>query len=69
MKVKIKKFGVDMEVKNTGIEFQVHSNSGEFLGDCYVTKTGLVWCKGKIKKENGVHVNWKDFIDWMESSN
>ena len=67
MKVKIKNFGVDMEVKNTGVEFQVHDNDGNFRGDCYVTKAGLVWCQGRTRKENGVRVSWNEFIEWMES--
>ncbi len=67
MKVKIKKFDVEMEVKNNGIEFQIHNNAGEFLGDCYVTKTGLVWCPGKTQKKNGIPASWDDFIEWMNS--
>ena len=66
MKVKIKKFGVDMEVKNIGVEFQVHDNEGNFLGDCYVTKAGLVWCRGRTRKANGASVSWQEFIGWME---
>lgn len=69
MKVKIKSFDVDMEVKNTGLEFQVHANDGSFKGDCYVTKTGLIWCAGKTTRENGVKVKWEDFIKWMEAKN
>ena len=67
MQVSIKNFGVDMNVKNTGVEFQVHYNDGNFKGDCYVTKASLIWCKGKTKKENGVKVPWDEFINWMES--
>jgi hypothetical protein len=67
MRVKIKTFGVDMEVKNTGVEFQVHNNKDEFLGDCYVTKSSLVWCNGKIKKENGIKIRWEEFIQWANS--
>lgn len=68
MKVKIKRFAVDMDVKNAGIEFQVHDNAGNFLGDCYVTKTGLIWCCGRTRKQNGVPVSWNEFIQWMESN-
>jgi hypothetical protein len=68
MKVKIKKFAVEMNVKNAGIEFQVHSNKDEFLGDCYITKKGLIWCKGKTSKANGKSISWEDFIDQMENS-
>ncbi|MEA1943711.1 MAG: hypothetical protein U9P68_15820 [Pseudomonadota bacterium] len=67
MKVKIKSFSVDMEVKNSGIEFQVHDNSGNFLGDCYVTKSGVIWCQGKTHKKNGAHASWDEFIQWMQS--
>jgi hypothetical protein len=67
MQVSIKKFSVEMSVKNNGVEFQVHDNDGTFRGDCYVTKSGLVWCQGKTKKENGAKVNWNEFIEWMNS--
>ena len=67
MKVQIKKFNVDMEVKNAGIEFQVNGNDGNQRGDCYVTKSGLTWCHGKTQKKNGVQVSWDEFIEWMES--
>ena len=67
MKVSIKDFGVDMEVKNRGIEFEVHDNAGTFKGDCYVTKSGLIWCEGKTQKKNGIRVSWDEFIDWMNS--
>jgi hypothetical protein len=65
MKVAIKSFAVDMAVKNAGVEFQVHDNDGVFQGDCYVTKTGLIWCQGRTRKENGRRVSWADFIEWM----
>ncbi len=67
MKVGIKNLDVEMEVKNSGVEFDIYDNKDNFLGDLYVTKSGLVWCKGKVMKKNGVKVTWQDFIDWMES--
>ncbi|HEV3185258.1 MAG TPA: hypothetical protein VGZ49_10275 [Xanthobacteraceae bacterium] len=67
MKVAIKDFGVQMEVKNTGIEFEVYDNDGQFLGDCYLTKTGLIWCRGKTTRKKGVKVSWAEFITWMQS--
>jgi len=67
MDVSIKSFDVEMNVKNKGIELQVHAPDGTFLGDLVVTKTNLIWCKGKTKRANGVPVTWKKFIDWMES--
>jgi hypothetical protein len=66
MKVKIKSFDVDMDVKSKGVEFQVHDNAGEFKGDCYVTMTGLNWCEGKTTRANGVHIPWDKFMKWAE---
>ncbi len=66
MKVSIKDFAVSMEVKNKGIELDVYDGDNH-LGDLVVTKTGLIWCKGKINPENGVKITWKDFITYMQS--
>ena len=68
MKVYIKSFDVDMEVKSNGIEFEVRSpDDAKQLGDCYLTKTGIIWCAGKVKKQNGIKISWSDFINYMES--
>lgn len=69
MKVNIKDFAINMEVKNNGIEFEVRNNAGKQLGDCFVTKTGLTWCAGKTDKKNGVAVTWDEFIEWMKNKN
>lgn len=64
MKVNIKSFDVAMEVKSKGIELEVRSVDGRTqLGDCYITKTGMVWCKGRTFKANGVKVSWTDFVE------
>ena len=47
MKVSIKDFDVAMDVKNNGIELEVADNEGKHLGDLFVTKTQLIWCKGR----------------------
>lgn len=67
MKVSIKTFDVDMEVKRNGIEFAVYNNSGEFRGDMFITQSGLIWCEGRTRREGGVKVSWDEFIDWMNS--
>lgn len=67
MKVSVKDFAVTMEVKNKGIELDVYDNDDKHLGDLVVTKTRLIWCKGKTKPENGIPVKWEDFIAYMES--
>jgi hypothetical protein len=61
MQVWIKSLEVEMQVKSKGIELEVRSKNGkDQLGDCYATMTGLIWCKGKITKENGVKISWED---------
>ena len=67
MQVSIKDFTVSMEIKNRGVELDVYANDGKHLGDLVVTKTGLTWCKGKTQPENGKKINWKDFIEYMQS--
>jgi len=68
MKVKIKSFDVDMDVKAKGIEFEVRQpGNGDQLGDCYLTMTGLTWCKGKTGKANGIKITWAEFMEIMQS--
>ena len=68
MQVKIKRFDVDMEVKNNGIEFEVRSPDGsQHVGDCYLTRRGLIWCQGQTTRPNGVDAPWDEFITWMNN--
>ena len=67
MKIMVKEFAVEMEVKNKGIEFGMHDNRNNFLGDCYVNKVGLEWCKGKIPQGKGSRISWERFADLMEA--
>ena len=67
MDVRIKQFSVEMEVKTKGIEFEVRENGGKFLGDCYLTKTGIEWCGGKTPQGNGKKIDWTKFIELMNS--
>lgn len=59
MDVRIKKFDVNMQVKTNGIELQVSAAEGQ-VGDCYVTKTGVIWCAGRTRKPNGVKLTWAE---------
>lgn len=69
MKVTVKRFNVTMEVKNTGVEFEVRSPNGKkHLGDLVLTKSKLVWCPGQTKPANGHKISWNDFIEWAEES-
>ncbi len=66
MKVTVKRFNVTMDVKASGVEFEVRSPDGEeHLGDLVLTKTSLIWCPGKTRPENGHKVDWKTFIKRM----
>ena len=65
MKIAIKDFKIDMDVKNNGIEFEVRDPDGTFRGDCFVTKSGLIWCEGKTDKINGQKISWNKFIKIM----
>ena len=68
MKVKIKSFVVDMDVKKKGIEFEVRSPDGnDHRGDCYLTNTGVTWCLKRKAQERGIKLTWEDFIDLMSS--
>ncbi len=66
MKVSIKSFDVDMDVKNNGVEFEVYDNNGEHLGDVFLTKTSVIWCRGRVRRANGVRFTWEQFIQRME---
>ena len=63
MKVTIKDFNVDMEVKNKGIEFEIHSPDGSrHLGDLVLNKSYLIWCPGRTTPENGYRLSWAEAI-------
>jgi hypothetical protein len=68
MKVFIKEFAVEMEVKSSGIEFEVRTPDNKTqLGDCYLTMAGLTWCEGKTGRDNGLRISWDSFIQIMKS--
>ncbi len=67
MKVTIKDFGVGMSVKSKGIEFEIRETNGDFLGDMIISNTKLIWCLGKVKKENGKQKTLKEVIAFLES--
>ncbi len=67
MQVTIKSLNVDVELKNRGIELEIRNPQGEFFGDLVVTKTQLIWCKGRTKRENGKTISWAAFQTYMNS--
>lgn len=68
MNVNIKSFDVAMGVKTKGVEFDVSDSSGKHIGDLVVTKTGLIWCKGRTRRKNGIKITWDRFVDYMENN-
>jgi hypothetical protein len=66
MKVTVKSFDVEMELKNNGIELEIRDPSDNFLGDLVVTKTKLIWCKGRTSRANGKTLALNEFIKMME---
>ncbi|MBK9119793.1 MAG: hypothetical protein IPM18_09370 [Phycisphaerales bacterium] len=68
MKVRIKEFDVAMELKNKGMELEIRDTNDNFLGDLVVTKTSLIWCKGKTGRNNGQKMKIEKFIELMEQN-
>lgn len=68
MQVTIKSFDLEMEVKNKGVEFDVYSPDGKtHHGDLVLSRTGITWCNGRTKRENGITLNWNKFIELMNA--
>lgn len=67
MKVSIKDLYVSMDLGNNGIELDVYDGKDTHLGDLIISKSGVVWCKGRTIKKNGVKVSWENLIEFFES--
>ena len=68
MKVSIKSLEVDMEIKNKGIELEIYEPDGATrLGDLVITKTDLIWCPGKTRRENGIKMKWPAFVEAIQN--
>jgi len=68
MDVSIKSFDVEMAVKNKGIELEISEpNDGKRLGDLVITKSHLIWCEGKTRRENGQKIKWTEFVAIVNS--
>ncbi len=67
MKVWIKNLEVEMQVKTTGIELDIRDNADKHIGDLYVTKTKIIWCKGKTGRKNGKEFALEEFISMMDA--
>ena len=65
MKVAVKSFDVEMDVKTNGIEFGIWTNQNKFIGDLIMTKTQLIWCEGKTNRKNGKKIAIEEFREFM----
>jgi hypothetical protein len=65
VKVTIKQFDVDMDLKNNGIEFEVRDNQDNFLGDLIITKAKLIWCEGRTQRRRGKVISLEEFREYM----
>lgn len=63
MEVKIKDFGLSLEVKNTGMELQIRDNNGSHLGDLVINKRRMEWCPGKTTRGRGKKIGWVRLIE------
>jgi hypothetical protein len=68
MIVQVKSLAAEIEVKTKGIELEIRTPDGkQQLGDLIVTKTQLIWCPGRTRRENGKKITWEAFREFMES--
>jgi hypothetical protein len=68
MDVSIKSFDVAMDVKTNGVEFGIREpNGGDRLGDLFITKAHLIWCKGKTQRAQGIKIKWTDFVEMVNA--
>ena len=69
MDVSIKSFDVKMDVKNKGIELEIREpGNGQRLGDLIITKSHLIWCKGKTGRQNGNKMTWAEFVEMVSDA-
>jgi len=68
MNILVKTFDVNIPVKSKGIELGVRLPNGKKqIGDCYIAAKGLIWCQGKVTRENGVLVLWQELMEICDS--
>jgi hypothetical protein len=50
------------------VEFEVYSTDGvTHRGDLVLTKSAVIWCEGRTKRENGQRLTWDKFIELMKA--
>lgn len=69
MQIKTQPIKEAIELKTTGIAFDVYNNGAKRIGDLAVTRNGLIWSNGGTQRAKGVTVKWDDFISWIQTRN
>lgn len=68
MQIKTQPIKEAIELKNSGIAFDVYNNGAKRIGDLAVTRNGLIWSNGgTTQRSKGVTVKWDDFISWIQT--
>jgi hypothetical protein len=53
-----------LQLKQNGVELEIKSPDGKtHYGDCFITMTGVIWCKGRKPKKSGVKVDWEQLME------
>jgi hypothetical protein len=66
MQIKTQPIKEAIELKSSGIAFDVYNNGAKRIGDLAITKNGLIWSNG-TPATKGMTVKWDDFISWMQT--
>jgi hypothetical protein len=61
--VHIKATTIELKIKTNGLELQIDEKGGGQFGDIFVTKTGIIWCKGKTTRPKGVKIDYETLND------
>ncbi len=67
MKVEVKNLDATIELKTKGMELEIRDPDGTFRGDLIITKTSVIWCRGRTQRENGVKIHLNDLITYLEN--
>jgi hypothetical protein len=71
MKVNIKTLAVEMELKNKGMELDVHWPSGGKRGRVKISRSGIYWLrsgKHSTRRRAWRRISWDNFIEIMATN-
>lgn len=65
--VNIKAATVELRIKTNGLELQINEKDAGQFGDLFVTKTGIIWCKGRTTRPNGCKIDFDTLNEICEN--